>query len=152
MMKTETIEYRDAGFLVMLVDFPIKKVGKRKVLDYDLDKLHRLIALVLLNKPTRLTGDEVKFLRSMTRSSLNEFASWFGITKMAVKKWEDKSADALTHAMDFLVRHEVSVSLGFKCSQVSVKQHVMTLKSTEAQPKAPMHLNRPQAENLAMMC
>lgn len=49
----------------------------------------------LLTKPTRLTGNEVRFIRHHHEMTLADFGKRFDVSHAAVKKWESKN-DAAT--------------------------------------------------------
>jgi transcriptional regulator with XRE-family HTH domain len=54
--------------------------------------LHFMIALDLLRKPSRLSGEEIKFLRKMAGLSQTELAEIMGVTPTRPSKWESDSA------------------------------------------------------------
>jgi putative zinc finger/helix-turn-helix YgiT family protein len=57
-----------------------------------LEELHRLLAKVLIEKPTRLTGDEVRFLRKSLGWSGSDFAKHMGVAGETVSRWENDAA------------------------------------------------------------
>jgi len=54
-----------------------------------IEQLHRLIARSVIEKPTRLTGAEVRFLRKWLDLSGPEFAKRMGVTLETVSRWEN---------------------------------------------------------------
>ncbi len=48
----------------------------------------------LYYKPARLTGSEVKFIRSHFEMTLQDFAKRFDVTHVAVLKWEKSKNNA----------------------------------------------------------
>lgn len=66
----------------------------------DADELHNTLALWLTNKPGRLTGKELRFLRTQLCLSQSSLATMMGATEQSVSLWErtgkvPKSNDAL---------------------------------------------------------
>jgi DNA-binding transcriptional regulator YiaG len=53
--------------------------------------LHRKIVFTLINKPTLLTGEEIKFLRKMADLSGVQLAKLLGTHKTNLSKWENGS-------------------------------------------------------------
>jgi putative zinc finger/helix-turn-helix YgiT family protein len=53
------------------------------------EKLHRAIGLVVVKKPARLTGAEVRFLRKLLGYSGADFARHIGVDPTVVSKWEN---------------------------------------------------------------
>lgn len=58
----------------------------------DVDGLHKLIALQLVDKPGRLTGKEFRFLRAQLGLSQEATGQLLGFTENAVSLWERKNA------------------------------------------------------------
>ncbi|HLG21043.1 MAG TPA: hypothetical protein VI895_14680 [Bdellovibrionota bacterium] len=98
--------YHGAGFPVMLLNFPFRKVGSMEVLDVDTEKLDLAIAQAILLKPAFLTGNEIKFLRHFLGHSLREFASRMSLGASTIKKWEDVADERLEYPTnDFAIRN-----------------------------------------------
>jgi putative zinc finger/helix-turn-helix YgiT family protein len=55
-------------------------------------KLHRLIAKILIEKSTRFTGEEVRFLRKSLGWSGSDFAKHMGVAEETVSRWENNAA------------------------------------------------------------
>ena len=53
-----------------------------------IERLHRAIGLVVVKKPARLTGAEVRFLRKLLGYSGADFARHIGVDPTVVSKWE----------------------------------------------------------------
>ena len=81
--------YHGAGYEVILHHVPMIKVGGEWILDMDLKSLERLIFEELPHHPSRLTGNQVRFIRDYTDMTLKAFAERFGVSHAAVKKWEN---------------------------------------------------------------
>src|SRR4051812_25624377 len=72
----------------------------RSVSVTDADELHKLLALGLVTKAGRLSGRELRYLRSMLELSQQGLARMVGVTEQALSLWErtgkvPKSGDAL---------------------------------------------------------
>jgi DNA-binding transcriptional regulator YiaG len=66
----------------------------------DADALHETLAIMLTKKPGRLTGKELRYLRTMLCLSQSSLAKMLGATEQSVSLWErtgkvPKSSDAL---------------------------------------------------------
>ena len=57
-----------------------------------IEELHRLLAKVLIEKSTRFTGNEVRFLRKSLGWSGSDFAKHMGVTVETVSRWENDAA------------------------------------------------------------
>lgn len=57
-----------------------------------IEELHRLIAKILIDKSTRFTGEEVRFLRKSLGWSGSDFAKHMGVAGETVSRWENDVA------------------------------------------------------------
>jgi putative zinc finger/helix-turn-helix YgiT family protein len=57
-----------------------------------IEELHRLIAKILIEKLTRFTGAEVRFLRKSLGWSATDFARHIGVRVETVSRWENDVA------------------------------------------------------------
>lgn len=57
-----------------------------------IEDLHRLIARTLIDKTTRFTGEEVRFLRKSLGWSGSDFAKHMGVAEETVSRWENDAA------------------------------------------------------------
>ncbi len=67
-------------------------------------ELHRVIARVLVQQPTRLRGDQIRFLRKHAGLPSNEFARLIGVTPEHLSKVENAHFEFLGEQSDRLVR------------------------------------------------
>lgn len=58
----------------------------------DYEALQHKALELLADKPGRLTGPEIRFIRKYSGMTLARFGNQFGVKHSAVKKWEDGSA------------------------------------------------------------
>lgn len=79
------------------------KCGAYEVLVPNTDGLHRAIARRLIQKPERLAGVEVRFLRKVLGWSGADFAQHMGTSAETVSRWENSSA-AIGPQADRLLR------------------------------------------------
>jgi transcriptional regulator with XRE-family HTH domain len=86
--KRETFVFRGLGFPIRLVNAPMKKMVGEWVLDVDFDKLELTVLRALLEKPAPLSKDELKFMRKHLEMTTTEFGKIFGVSYVAVLKWE----------------------------------------------------------------
>jgi len=76
------------GFPVRLRNVPMIWIREQWIADIDYGALARTVLATLCSKPSRLTGNEVRFIRQHHGLTLKEFAAEFCVTHPAVLKWE----------------------------------------------------------------
>jgi len=77
------------GFPVQITNVHLLKVRGEWVLDLNFEKYEKAVLLALSVKSTRLTGNEIKFVRNHFSMTLKEFGKRFGdVAHSAVIKWE----------------------------------------------------------------
>lgn len=74
------------------------------------NKLMRALALAVINKPYRLNGDEVRFLRKFLGMTGAEFSRLIHVDNTTLSKWENRET-AIGPQSDLLVR-SVALALG----------------------------------------
>lgn len=89
----ETYPYDECGLPhVILVGVEVRRCAgcdESEVVIPNIEGLHRVIAGVLVRKPARLTGAEVRFLRKFRGWGQADFAARIGVDKTTVSKWEN---------------------------------------------------------------
>ena len=94
--RRENYRYDECGLKsVTLVGVEVKrcpKCGNYEVSIPRIEGLHRLIARALIDKATRFTGAEVRFLRKSLGWSGSDFAKHMGVTDETVSRWENDAA------------------------------------------------------------
>jgi len=88
--KKATFVYEGLGFPVLLIDVPMKKVFGEWAIDVGLNRLQLAALHLLLRKRAALTGDEIRFIRKFLEMSTTEFGDTFGVSHVAVVKWENE--------------------------------------------------------------
>ncbi|MDP1649749.1 MAG: transcriptional regulator [Rubrivivax sp.] len=68
----------------------------------DADQLHEVLALAIAKKAGRITGQELRFLRSMLDLSQGALGATLGVKDQSISLWERK--DAITTAAEAVVR------------------------------------------------
>lgn len=86
--RLEVFVYRGFGFPVALLHVPMVRVRGVWTPDVDYNELSDRLLAVLARKPTRLTGNEIRFIRHSLAMTLEQFARRFAVTHPAVIKWE----------------------------------------------------------------
>ena len=93
MTDTKKIQKRfvdkGCGFPVVLENVPMVKVHGDWTPDINYRDLHKAVLLALANKPVRLTGNEIKFVRHYFSLTLVDFGEYFDVSHPAVIKWEN---------------------------------------------------------------
>lgn len=76
------------GFPVTLFNVPMVRVRQEWIPNLNQKELQLLVLEALALKPSRLSGNEVHFLRVYSQMTLKQFASRFNVSHPAVMKWE----------------------------------------------------------------
>ena len=103
--KRENVPYSALPGAV-LVGVPVSRCpncGEYEIAIPAIDELNRVLAAAVVRKPTRLSGGEVRFLRTYLGYSGADFAKLIGSDPATVSRWEgDKQP--LGHHTDLLLR------------------------------------------------
>ena len=105
--------YKTSGLndVYLLNGYDVIEYGDEKAISiHDLDGLHQVISLTLVQQEARLTGREFRFLRIEMNLSQKAFGMWFGLTDQAVALWEKK--DRVPQWADAIIRMVYVESLG----------------------------------------
>lgn len=87
--RQSSFMYEGFGFPVVLMDVPMVRSLGVWTPDIDYRKLGRDVLLRLALHPSRLTGQEIRFIRHSLDMTLEVFAHRFGVTHPAVVQWEN---------------------------------------------------------------
>ncbi len=87
--KIATFIFEGLGFPIKLIHVPLRKVYGEWVLDINLKQFQITVLHMLARKPTRLTGDELRFIRHFLEKSTRDFAKLFSVSHAALVKWEN---------------------------------------------------------------
>jgi DNA-binding transcriptional regulator YiaG len=105
------------GFPVVLSEVRFIPWGKDDAIVFvDYRTLAEAVQRFLAEKPTRLTGHEVRFLRQTADLTLEQFGRLFDVTHPAVKKWESKGDNptGMAWTTELAIRLHVLDRLGVK--------------------------------------
>ena len=101
--KKETFVFEGLGFPIKLIDVPMKKMLGEWCIDINMNKLMLVALEALIHKPCALTGDELGFIRSYLEMTTTEFGKIFGVSHVAVLKWES-GKNRVSPALELCIR------------------------------------------------
>lgn len=94
--RKENYRYDECGLShVTLVGLEVMRCvncGNVEIAIPRIESLHRLIARAVIEKATRFTGEEVRFLRKSLGWSGADFARHMGVSDETVSRWENNAA------------------------------------------------------------
>jgi YgiT-type zinc finger domain-containing protein len=100
-------EFRETGLRdLVLLDIELVKCGKCGNVDpilFQVDELMHIAAMAILQKPYRLQGEELRFLRKHINLNQEEFAKLLHVDKTTLSKWENNE-DPIGVQSDLLAR------------------------------------------------
>ena len=133
--KIETFIFEGLGFPVVLVNAPWKRVFGEWALDINFKKLQEVVLQDLIHKPTPLTGDELRFIRKFLELTTAKFGKLFGVTHVAVVKWENNKAQ-INPATELCIRLHVMDLLHPKDKEFRKFYHALSIENlTKTQEK-----------------
>jgi DNA-binding transcriptional regulator YiaG len=94
-MKKNLVPFDELGFRVFLIDPPFVTMpdGTRAPCP-NMKKLQEAAFVGLVGKHSRLTGNEVRFLRKYLKKTQVEFAKWLNMANHSViSQWENREDD-----------------------------------------------------------
>ncbi len=110
--ERRTYRYNESGLSnVVLLGIDVAdcpKCGNSDVIIPRMAKIHRAIAQAIASSPSRLTGEQLRFLRKHLGLSGEEFARYLHTDRTKISKWE-RGEDPIGPATDRLVRLLVGV-------------------------------------------
>lgn len=86
--------YEGFGFPVILLNVPMVQVRGDWTPKVDYNVLEQRVLLALAQKPSRLTGDEIRFVRHSFEMTLTAFGDRFDVSHPAIIKWERSGDEA----------------------------------------------------------
>lgn len=92
--KSKAFLYDGLGFPVLLENVVFHLIRGEWLPKIDIEKLAGEAFKRLPSKPAKLTGNEIKFIRTYLNKSRSAFAETFKLSHTAVAKWE-KAGDAI---------------------------------------------------------
>jgi len=95
MKKKKKMTYTAFGFPIVLLGFRFKMVRDIEVPDVNLNTLQKVVFEALIEKPSNLSGAEVRFVRSYLRLTQTKFAKALNQSGHSiVSQWEKKALKA----------------------------------------------------------
>ena len=116
----DAYHYKTSGLddVYLLNGFDVIGYGDEKAVSiHNIDGLHKVISLALVQQESRLTGMEFRFLRIEMDLSQKALGTWFDKTDQSIAIWEKK--DSVPRWADAIIRALYVESLG-EDSQVRV--------------------------------
>ena len=114
-MNKKLIPYDELGFRVMLIDPPMLKLPDgSKVPSPNMKKLQEIAFRTLAEKPSRLTGDEVRFIRKHMRMTQVDFSKWLNMSNHSVvSQWEGREdhLSGMDYNTEILLRLQMEANL-----------------------------------------
>lgn len=105
--KRENYRYAACGLPnVTLIGVEVRrcvKCGEHEVVIPRVEELHRVLAAAVARRPSRLTKDEIRFLRKSLGYSGVDFAKLIGVTPETVSRWE-KGREKIGSSAEKLIR------------------------------------------------
>lgn len=90
--KKETFIYEGLGFPIRLINAPLKKIYGEWTFDFSIGMFQQAVLNMLAMKPSPLTGAELRFIIDYFEMSYRDFAKIFGVSHVAVAKWEKEKS------------------------------------------------------------
>jgi DNA-binding transcriptional regulator YiaG len=101
--KTKTFVYHGLGIPIKLINVPMRKIVGEWCIDINMNKLMLVVLQEIIHKPTALTGDELRYIRSHLEMTTTEFGKTFGVSHVAVLKWEGEKNN-ISPALELCIR------------------------------------------------
>lgn len=90
--KRETLIYEGLGFPIRLVNAPLKRIYGEWAFDFSMGVFQKTVLHMLAMKPSPLKGKELRFIIDYFEMSYRDFAKIFGVSHVAVVKWEKEQS------------------------------------------------------------
>ena len=125
------------GFPIRLLNVPMIKVRGAWTPKINYNVLAMLVLRLLIHKDSRLTGNEIKFIRSHFEMTLQDFAHRFCVTHVGVMKWEKtkNQSTAMNWTTEKDIRLFVLTRLTTKAQELaSLYEELKDLPRTKSEP------------------
>jgi DNA-binding transcriptional regulator YiaG len=136
--KKETFIYEGLGFPIKLVNVPMRKVLGEWCMDIDMNKLMEVVLEALIHKPFAFTGDEMRFIRSYLGMTMAEFGKTFGVSHVAVLKWES-GKNRISPALEFCIRLYISDYLMVRDKEFRALYKELSFEQLSKEQKGKIH-------------
>lgn len=136
--KIETFVYKGLGVPVKLVNVPMKKAAGEWCIDIDMNKLMLVVLQEIIHKPTALTGEELRYIRTYLEMSMAKFGKIFGVSHVAVLKWEGEQ-NRISPALELCIRLHVLNQLHAKDKDFRALYNEIDLPRLSKGPKGKIY-------------
>lgn len=136
--KIKTFLYKGLGISVKLVNVPMKKAAGVWCLDINMNKLMLFILREIIHKPNALTGDELRYIRKHLQMTTTEFGKTFGVSHVAVLKWES-GKNRISPPLELCIRLHVLNYLRAKDKEFRALYNDLSLQNLSQSPKGKIH-------------
>jgi DNA-binding transcriptional regulator YiaG len=136
--KRDTFIFEGLGFPIKLINVPMKKVFDEWCIDINMNKLMVVVLEALIHKPTALSPDELGFIRSYLEMTTTEFGKTFGVSHVAVLKWES-GKNKISASLDLCIRLYVLDFLKAKDKDFRALYKELNLQQLSKEPKKKIH-------------
>jgi DNA-binding transcriptional regulator YiaG len=136
--KKKTFIFEGLGFPIKLINAPMKKVFGEWYIDINMNKLMLVVLEALAHKPVALTGDELGFIRSYLEMTTTEFGKAFGVSHVAVLKWES-GENKISPALEFCIRLYILDHLQAKDAEFRALYKELSLEQLSKSEKGKIH-------------
>ncbi len=109
--KTKTFTYKGLGVPVKLVNASMKKAMGVWFIAINMNKLMQIVLDAIIHKPTALTKDELRYIRTYLEMTMTNFGNAFGESHGAVLKWEGRQ-NRISPPLELCIRLYVLNHLG----------------------------------------
>jgi DNA-binding transcriptional regulator YiaG len=116
----------------------MKKVFDEWCIDINMNKLMVVVLEALIHKPTALSPDELGFIRSYLEMTTTEFGKTFGVSHVAVLKWES-GKNKISASLDLCIRLYVLDFLKAKDKDFRALYKELNLQQLSKEPKKKIH-------------
>jgi DNA-binding transcriptional regulator YiaG len=121
-----TILFQELGLPVLLVDPPMVCVRGQDLPDVNLRTLQESVFALLVQKPTRLSGEEVRFIRKHLRLRQADLAELLNLANHSVvSQWESRDAGpaGMDYNTEVLLRLHMAARSGQAARVVELLEH-----------------------------
>jgi putative transcriptional regulator len=129
----KSYQFNGFGFPVIIKNARVRKTSRGdEVVDVDFKRLESVLFIAIAEKPARLSGAEIKFLRNHMELTQAEFADLIGIERSSVAKWEKKDlkSSGMSAPAEFAVRFHALRYAKVDLNTSLLKVEVYTKKNT----------------------
>ena len=136
--KKKTFVFEGLGFPIKLINAPMKKVLGDWYIDINMNKLMLVALEALAHKPVALTGEELGFIRSYLEMTTTEFGKTFGVSHVAVLKWES-GENNVSPALELCIRLYILDHLHAKDAEFRALYKELSLEQLSKSEKRKIH-------------